>query len=331
MADWGLIMVDAAGIAANKLAWEMESWASVEIRGREDFENPDFERRKESGAKSYHSELHYIETAAGQRLFERIMTPSPGTMVATSIDYSDGSKCAGLILRKEDGGVTSNQVIIKHHFAHENSGWNVRPEPFQFFYLGLEPLPKALVRATHLGKGQQLGRDCDRFLFPSFRSGGNQVYVYWLDVATGIPLRYESYWDQKAFAEERPGTVWRAESLDSVGGHHLALKSELIGYDSKGNDPHRVKSIHKYVMDEVFFDREYPKAIFWPKITTETTVWDHIQNTAQPPSKNAAAVVPTDPIRADDSRGSVFPLSTVMFILGSIVLASGLFLWWRRR
>ncbi len=83
--------------------------------------------------------------------------------------------------------------------------------------------------------------------------------------------------------------------------------------------------------DEIHFDREYPKATFWPKITKETTVVDFIKSEIISPKSVPKVTVPNDPIRAVDPGGGEASLTAGVMLLGTVLVGVGALLWWRRR
>ncbi len=323
-------MANPAEMAAKKLAWNMESWKSIELRLREDFEKM-APTQGPDDVRTFRGDFHYIETAAGQRLSEEPTTADGGDRTLVSIHYSDGARSA-LLVRVDQGGVPGpEQVSIHRAFGKEDEGgMSHRPEPLRAFYAGLVPLSKALPKANYLGEGRQLGRACDRFHFAGVAGSPGLNLVYWIDRETAAPLRLEYYADATAYSEGRTTSAWIAESLDEVGGHHLSLKSELVMYQFKGPDPRQVGSRYKIAVQEVAFDRDYPRAMFWPKITGETTVVDMVKGKIDMPQSSARTTTAA-PIRAVEPGDWKPSISTVAIIAGSTLLASGLVLRWRRR
>jgi|GEM_PF-5680525 len=321
-------MQNPAELAAKKLAVEMGFWKSFELRYTEDFENKD-PHREPTAPRTFLCSYRYIETVAGQRLSDERLVNDLGETLASTY-YADGSKCAYRYRVDKNGVAGQEQVTIKRSFATEDLGITHRPEPIRFLYAALTPLYEALPRAKHLGDGRRLERDCDRFLLTSFRGKGDPAsMVYWLDRETGITLRFEHYEDEKARAEGRPYYVWNAESLDEVGGRHLALKSELLHLDPKGPDPQRVLMQYKIATQEVAFDRDYPKSTFWPTITQNTKIIDMINNKIHSPQQMQTSM-PAKPIRAVDTPGWSPSLSTASLLLGAAALGAGLLLRLRR-
>src|ERR1017187_9447741 len=156
-------MSNPAESAAHKLAWEMGTWKSIEVRFKSGGENKE-PARKPDQPRTFQETCHYIETAAGQRLFDSRLFTDLDNETAVHIDYKDGSKCATLVRYDKDGGTGQEQVTIQRAFGQEGIGFNHRPEPLRFLYVGLKPLPEVLPQAQYLGEGRRLDRKCDRFL-----------------------------------------------------------------------------------------------------------------------------------------------------------------------
>jgi hypothetical protein len=325
-------MAGPAEVAAQRLSWEMESWKSIELRSHEDFVNS--EDHDPSQFSGYHCKYHYIETAAGERMFEERLVPQGSKETFVSINYTDGKRSATL-LRPEIDGVGKDQIDIKQAFATETDGRTYRPVPLRYYYVGLEPLPEVLSKAVHQGTRRHLDRDCDLFLFAGVRSGqGTTDYVYWLDHASSIPLKVEFYEGEKARSENRPLAVWSAESFDKVEGRHLPLRSELVHLGAAGPRIGDVEGRYQVVVDSVNFDREFPKSTFWPVITSDATVYDFVHNKVTSPKKPSAdtqGTTASPPIRAVESSDGVLSSSTLVMFIGVTILACGLLLWWRRR
>ena len=324
-------MPSPAESAAKKLAWEMGSWKSIEFRLSEDFVNKDPDRRP-SEARTYHASYRYVETAAGQRLYENQLINNLESQTLVSIDYTDGSKCAFLFRADVGDRRGQDQVTIKRWFGQENDGVTHRPEPLRYLYHGLKPLHEVLRAGEYIGDGQRIGRDCDRFLFrPSPGDKDLALRAYWLDRETGVTLRFEHFTDPQAWSAGHPYFVWNAESLDSVDGHQLVRKSEMLMFKPEGPSPERPVMEYKVYADDIMFDREYPASTFWPVISKQTKVIDTIANTVvipQLPAKTTASTAA--PIRAEDSAGWSLTYSSATLLIGAAILCVG-FLLHRRR
>jgi len=325
-------MPNPAESAAQKLALEMGSWTSIEMRLTEQMENknPD---RKPTEASHYRASIHYIETAVGQRIHEHRMDSNlyPGETVV-SIDYSDGAKCAFLFRTDQGDQPGQDQVTIKRCFSQENDGVTQRPDLLKHLYVGVKPLPEVLNRSIPDGEGRQLDRDCDRFLFRQAAGEHDpMLHVYWLDRATGITLRHEYYDNEDEWTQSHPSNIWSAQSIDEAAGRHLTFKSELVLYNPKGHNPTLPLVTWRMTTDEVVFNRDYPKTTFWPAITKQTKVIDTIANKAVFPKTESKQVAATaDPIRAVDPVGWSSSYSLMALLLSTAVLGVGLLLYKRR-
>jgi hypothetical protein len=324
-------MPNPAEAAAKKLAWEMGSWKSIEFRLGEDFVNKD-PGRKPSEPRTFHASYHYIETAAGQRLFENRLVSDLNPRSLVSIDYTDGSKCA--FLYRIDQGETAgqDQVTIKRWFGRENEGVAHRPEPLRYLYHGLKPLYEVLTAGEYAGEGREIGRECDRFLFKPTPGGKDPaIQVYSLDRETGITLRFEHFANQEEWSAAHPYYVWIAKSLDVVDGHHLVRTSELLTYQPTGPNPQRPTLEYKVHAEEVAFDRDYPSTTFWPAISKQTKLIDTIANKIVIPSTPSEKTASTTaPIRASDPAGWSLTYSSATIIIGAAALCIGLLLHRRR-
>jgi len=323
-------MPSSAAAAAEKLAWELGSWKSIEIRVREDGVNRS-PARLPSSPRTFQTFFHYVETAAGQRLFEGRMSNDNDSKTTVSSEYTDGIRYAQLIRTDLPDKPGVDQVAIVRSFGYESDGVTQRPDALKYLYVGLKPLPEVLTRATELGPGRRLDRDCDRFLFTHVNGLKDRInHVYWLDRETGLTLRYEYYDNERKHAEGRPYFVWNALSVDAVNGRHIAMKSELLQFDLESPDTQRVLYQYSKTVEEVAFDRDYPKTMFWPRVTGETMVLDNIKNTIVSPTRGKTPDV-AHPIRAIDPEGwgTSWPVAGMM--LGIAALVTGVVLRWRKR
>jgi len=319
-------MANPAEMAAKRLAWELESWTSIEIRTRED----SVESLSTKHPNPFYSERHYIETAAGQRMSETRLVNSKG-VERLQVNFTDGQRAAD-VLQTDTGGWDHQQVSIKRAFGSEgSSGWADRPEPLLNFYVGILPLPKALASAEYLGEARLLGRDCDVFLFPHIQGTRNLVdAVFLLDRATSIPLKMTVYTNAKFRAEDRPESIWTAESFDEVEGHHLALRSSVV---LPSFDPSRKVDIESHIeVKEVHYNRDFPASAFWPTSGPNDVVYDGItgKHTGPDPRK-IVKKTGAAPLRADAGGGWAAAIPSASLGLGVAVLIAGLILWWRRR
>ncbi len=325
-------MPNPAESATKKLADEMGSWKSIEFRLSEAFENKDPDR-KPSEPRTFRASYHYVESAVGQRLYENrlISDLNPETLV--SIDYTDGSKCAFLYRRDKGDQLGQDQVTIKRWFGQEKDGVTHRPEPLRYLYVGLKPLYEVLSKGTPDGEGRRLDRNCDRFLFRQVSAEKDpSVHLYWLDRDTGITLRYEYFENQEKMSQGHPYYLWNAESIDTVDGHHLVRKSELLMFKPNGPSPSQPVMHYQVSADEVFFDRDYSATTFWPTISKQTKVIDMVANKIVIPRAEVSKTSSTaDPIRAVDPVGWNSSYSLMGLLLAATVVGVGLSLYRNKR
>ncbi len=306
---------------AAKLAWELNSWRSIEIRSHQEFasDNPNPGPREFQSSKN---EYVYIETALGQRFFERDIVPS-NIKGSLNREYSDGKLAAGFY-RDKDFDAERDQVTIKHVFSNEEIGQTSRPEPFCYLYVGLEPLNNALKEAQHLGPGRHIGRECEKFLFVNVSNGSTPLdIIYWLDRETAIPLKVEYFRHAKTGPDGKPHALWAAKSLDIVQGHPIALKSASVSYVLTGPDEGKSATRNEIVVDRVEYDKEYPASTFWPQLTPEISVIDRVRSTNYfPPVKGGdqAKAQAGVPIRAEVPTSGLFSASGIMMMAGALVL-----------
>jgi hypothetical protein len=319
--------------AAARLAWEMDSWKSIAIRSHVVFEN----YRDTPGLNEftgYSADYRYVETADGKRLFEQTMKPSNGANAIINIDYCDG-RLSAWMSRKEDGnGVTREQVTIKHTFSDEDRGSTHRPDPLKHYFVGLEPLHRALARATYLGKSEHLGRECHRFLFQRISSGSTTLdFVYWIDVEYSIPIKVEYFMNDAARAANEPVAVWKATSFDTVEGHHIPLNCVLERFTTDGSNVRHLLHKHVTVVDNVQYNSSYPTAMFWPKIGPRTAVNDLVKRKFVFPKADSALTTtasPTEVMRVDQEH-NFLSASSVLFGIGLIVIVAACLIRWRMR
>jgi len=198
-------MSNPARELAGRLSSDMETWGTIELRThttRLDFS------RDPKGAPGVPVDEHYIETGAGQRLFEASLPLEDGSM-KTYTEYADGNRFANAIYEEEGGGQKQKQVQIKSDFYGEAKiGGSARPYPLVFFYLQKEPLHQSLDKATHLGSDRHLDRDCERFLFTGVKWRYTKVdMMFCLDRSTAVPLEVTTYRDAAAREAEEPETL----------------------------------------------------------------------------------------------------------------------------
>jgi hypothetical protein len=319
-----------------RLSWEMESWKTIEFRIHQEY-HLDGTLPGQQALKLYDSyvlECRYVETSLGKRFLEEAITTSDSDTPQVNTKYSDGKLAASLARRS---GETHPQLSITRFFEGEQVGDTGRPYPLKAFYVGLQPLHKAIPRATLIGTDRCLGRECEKFVFRAVPHRSTKWdLVYYLDTATSIPLKIKIY-DSEALREaDRPIVTWSALSFDEIEGHHFPARSELVAthiVNQSSLPSHTVK----YVTESVSFNHDYPASMFWPEITDKMAVINHVtgkitQPKVTKPTKaeaETAATQATPPIRADDRAGVSF--GTVALWLGTALLAATILVWFRRR
>jgi len=272
---------------------------------------------------------HYIETALGQRTCDTTHLQGDEVVRRFSL-FSDGSRCADV---QCDAHPPDHQksVFIKRTYSQEDGNDRMnRPQPIQLLYVCREPLHKALPKAESLGTGTVLGRDCDIFLFRQLRWRVPQDHVYYLDRATSIPLKVESFKNQAARDAAEPLWVWTAESLDKVQGHFIPLNCQMVRF--------KPNVTWKYHVESVVFNKEYTASTFWPVLQPGVFVRDFISQKSYkvPGAEKTTLGAPerssnAQPIQAIPPQGYLSALSTVSFGVGLVVFFVGIAIWMRRR
>lgn len=324
-------MSGPADIAAQKLSVVLESWRSIELHSREEFT-----RVAPGGPQdfsAYVCENTYIETAFGQRMYEEVTHPR-GSPAYVRIDYTDGKLSAALD-RRTGGGASKDQYIIKHGFWNEDAGNTRRPMPWKYLYVGLEPLPKALARATYLGDETHLGRTCECFLFQKVKSGPFMAdLIYWLDKNTAMTAKVEYFRDQAARIDRNPEWVWAASAMEKIAGLDLPVKSELVHYNSSSKQPREEMFRTIVSVESVSFDKDYPSSTFWPEIPPTAVVIDWVKKTHFFPKQDGQATGGNQAetaISASTSHDWSFPAPAIALGVGIILVAVGVILARRRR
>ncbi len=266
--------------AAERIAWDMQSWRSIELRGRIEIEN---HTGAAHGGVPYSTVMdeRYVETATGKRRDELLLRPTTGGP-RLYVSYCDGSRCAHTAQDGAPGSVPA-QLLVKRGFnTEEKIGSTDRPFFFKYYYVGKKPLYEALPAATYLGTTEVLGRECDRFVFPGVVWAYAPVeMVYDLDREWSIPLRVAMYSGPEARSADAATFIWEAESTDLVDGHRVVLNSTQVMYQPastpSGGKPTKVMT-QRLIVDEIAFDRDYPDADFWPTLVPGMVVADSIEN-----------------------------------------------------
>jgi hypothetical protein len=313
---------------AERLAWELESWKSVEVRARHEMVS------REAPPSVDHNGIleHYIESSSGQRYynFQFLKNGGPASRYAY---FADGQRCADV--QYSDGDPeTQRSIVIKRGFRLEDQSDRVdRPVPLLYLYVGREPLHEALREAHYLGQARVLGRGCEAFLFKQVKWFVPQDQVFYLDRATSIPLKVESFSDAEARSREAPLWAWTAEELGEVQGHPVVLRSKQVDYEGQ-TEPTMTRT---FQVESIAFDQTYPASTFWPAKQPGVPVMDAIANKvsttpgARPEPAEAARPAAGRAIVAEPPGDWTAMMPTAALGLGVATLAAGLLLWWRRR
>jgi hypothetical protein len=286
------------------------------------------------GVSDAHLE-HYIETAAGQQRFCEYQFLKGDEVLSRSTHYGDGNRFVDIQFDNKETTRQKQINVNPHYFMEQKSERRQVPDPLLRFYVGREPLHKALLtKAKPLGEGKVMGRECNVFLFPQVRWGRPQDQVYFLDKETSIPLKVETYWDEAARLRNDPMGVWTAESLDQDQGYYLPHNSTGITF---GPDKAPAYT-NQFKVESVVFNKEYPASTFWPTFQPGVNVFDSVnpgatkvsdETKVKPPVVNSptVSVVAAPPIEAVPPSDST-PM--IALGLGVAVLFVGVFLWWQR-
>lgn len=329
-------------IAAERLAWEMGAWNSIELRMRHDFTShkadpldpPVFDRVEE----------HYIETALGQRYYETLSIDSKSDQITFRlIRYGQEGRSVDVTYDREN---TSKQyhALVKRAFANEDkSDRPEKPIPHVFYYVGRKPLYEVLPEAEYIGTDQVLGRDCEIFRISQVQWHTPQDLVYHLDKETSIPLKIESYRDEESRVERHPQWVWTADAIEQFDGHPVVVKSTQLDYTAPGSE---LSFTRTFQVQSISFNKDYPESMFWPDLQPGITVFDTITGKTYPApgdprerqgdeSANRESVATTStssPLQALPPSHWTSAFSTLSLGLGiSVLLASLTLIWWRRR
>lgn len=265
-----LALDDSPGArAAEKLAWMLDSIHSIELVVRSEIHHL---KSTPATAGSYNlMKEHYIETAEGQRFLE-LKGMRGDTVVSRSHHFADGKRFASLIFDREHPDSASSVQLTRRFLMEDRSDRKQIPPPFLYFFVGNEPLQRALKHAQYLGEQTILNRKCDAFLFPSVRWHVTQDQIFTLDRETGIPLQAEGFMGADNREQNRPAWIWTALSFDQVAGHPFVMSSRTIGYDAK----HSPEIEWQVRVESLSFNKEYPPSTFWHKDDPNLTVFDAI-------------------------------------------------------
>ncbi len=322
---------DVPSMMASKLSWFMESWSSVELRVRVDSTNHD-------EGKHGQGDYWYIETALGQRLYERAWPDAEPGQTDRQVEYTDGSRFA------ESSWADGRQesVIYKSSFWQEATtayGW--RPTPLEYLYLQHEPLAKTLPKAEYLGRESRLGRECEVLLVKGVKWTYYPVdIVYHLDRETAFPLEVRCF-DAGADRSHDPAQwYWEARSFDRLDdGRYWPMRSANFSYRPTAGGGTTLLSSREYQVEAIHFNKAYPKSLFLPTEEPGTTVIDQVHHKQWVvPGAKKAAEAPTkttvpepEPLRAIPPTGWTSTVSSTGLILGLAMIALGAVALYRRR
>jgi hypothetical protein len=311
---------------ADRLAWFMESWRSIEVKERRETTIP-----ARGTTTTY--EHSYAETTEGQRRYDlSFEEPGDGRTVRSS-RYSDGQRFA------DETAVDGRaQVVIKPSFADESQiGQSRRGETLTNLYVGGEPLHKLLADATSLGSDRHLGRECDQFLLAGVKwSRDTADVVYCLDRQTGWPLELRHYRNETDRQADRPRWTWTVESFERVEGERYWPMRSLSVMNRVTDDGESTPLATSEIrVEEVRFDRPLPASLFWPSAEPGTTVWDKVEKKQwvvpgekEPPKPVTPQTVASPALPPTDWTATA---SKVGLLAGLAIIAASIVLWWRRR
>lgn len=224
-----------AKAAADRLAWDFDSWKAVEIRVQEGFANHDKNPiQKQSFDRQ---EIHYVELKNVERFYDvRYFMGASLNQRLTHV--CDGTRSAVVNYMDKDENRQKSAIPNKWAFWKEDKSDHVdRPIPILFNYVGRVPLHEALAKAKYLGEEREGGRECAMFLFSGVKWGAVQDRVFYLDAASHIPVRVSSYPDQASREKGEPDWVWTADKLETFQGHVIPVKSTQIKYNPDDRIP----------------------------------------------------------------------------------------------
>ena len=321
-------MGDPASATAALVAWNFGSWRTIDLHLRIDITS--YLDKRELAWD--HIQERYVESRTGGRYADS--RGMKGDVIVTRTEqYTDGSKAATVNFRPKDAEL-QRSVIIKREYSDEDKfGKSASPAPIQFFSVGRTPLQEALPKSTDLGTDRVNGRECRTFLFPNVDyTTVRQDLVYYLDAATGTPIKVVSYLDEAHRAKNLPGWSWIADDLKTTQNHEIPAASTMTTYAADGKSP---SMIHKFTVESVKYDQEFPTTTFWPVIQPGVPILDALTKKSynhpgvmQP---DPASTVAKESLVATPPRDWSSTTSAVTLGLGLAVLLAGGLLWWRRR
>ena len=293
-------MDNSAQAAMIKLAVEMKSWKSVELKTRHELtryaEVPGL-----TGDFFNLHEQHYVETKGGERFMETVRR-SATAPARRDAGYCDGETCSQIVFCGIDLKKQIEFRITRSFLGEGEKGSTTKPLSLIFLHVGKTPIYEALSEARGLGSGRVIGRDVNLFLFPRLRWAMTDLHlVYSLDRGTSSPLKVEAYKSLEARELGQPIWIWTAQKLEVVAGHPIVTESEwstfTAGKESPRSSPELVRK-NKEVVESVEFDKEYPHEFFRASPQKEALVIDSIKGKMTPPPR-------TLPLPSDGTPGQV--------------------------
>lgn len=326
--------------AAAKIEWEMGTWKSIDfhmIKKVQLFgELAHFAKRP---MFCDNHDFRCFETALGQRKCES-KSLLGDSLLRREEAFFDGKRGANIVYGGPDFGTMAQVEVFPHYPRFGQTEYSNRPEPLVHYYVGFEPLYRALPHSEYLGVESVLGRPCDLFLFPQVKLGATQDLVYFLDHETGVPLRVRAYKTRDDLKAARPVYDWSATALKTVQDHLFVVSSRKEGYSRVDAS---IVSVSDFNVESVEFGKDHSASEFFPVIPPGTTVIDAIvgktviqpgvvktTKPAPPTTLNQTQVPAPPPIQAGQPQTE----SNMSFILGGLsaaLLTAGAALWWKHR
>ena len=156
--------------------------------------------------------------------------------------------------------------------------------------------------------------------------------VYYLDDATAIPLKVDSYRNQEALDKDRPFVTWVADKIEIVDGHAITPISSSTSYDKDGG----VVVASRQKVDSIRFDAEMPISTFKPAIQPGVLIYNSLtkQSSHAPGAVSKDAMTPTvavaptaPPIYAEPPADYTGAWSVASILIGCALLAAAVAVW----
>jgi hypothetical protein len=320
-------MADKAKLVGDRLAWQMESWSSIEFTVVEELSNNEVAAGDQTMYRQATFKRRYIETAAGQRR-EESYTLAPEKVEMVYVEYFDGTRGASAA---HPNGIASKpmQVIIKESYAHEATmGGNARPYPLRCFYVGKVPLQRALTSATYDGEIRQLGRTCSVFLFPNTVWAYKPILIeYTIDDETGVPVKVVGYNQEADRQANRPIWSWTAKTLDTVDGRAFPLESQVFELSNPENGAASIRMRCDINLSELKYNKEYASsefsAVIGPGVNVFDTVKKSVYHTKDQDLTSRPSEAPRgETIQATQPQHWTESASTILLVAGLLVVAA---------